>query len=213
VAAVTHPETGPLRPGCRTVRKLAEAVEALRAACRAPHAVAALLLDHDHAHLAALTAAEPEPGRCDVAVRVVRSDTAQTLRDEHLRVRLPHPQPWPSVADVLVEAQPAGRPWREAAQRARTLAGDCPGALVVAVHSPSQCVVRTPGDRLLRLTARTGGRPHWATWASLLHAWLVAGVPSRALAPTSAHLLHLPPRDGANRPAAWDQAVTLHPLP
>jgi hypothetical protein len=205
-------ETRPPRLTWRDVRRLAAAVEALPRPWSAPPTVAALLPRAEHACLAVLWAAEPEPGRAQVVVRVLRSDTVRTRRDHHLRVLLPHPHPWPAVADVLVEGQAGDRPWREHADRARGLARARPGAQVVAAHGASRCVLRVRGDRTLRLTTESGGGAAWATWASLVHAWLVAGVPPAALAGSSAHLLRLPSGDDGARPS-WDQTVALRPHP
>ncbi|NEB03152.1 transcriptional regulator [Streptomyces sp. SID13726] len=115
------------------------------------------------AHLvtAHLVLAHPAPGR--------------TVVDRHLRVALPAPLPWPLLADVLVT------PGSHAGVADR-LASTHPGAAVVAVHCGSVCWLRLgpdlgPADVVrLTLTAQHAALRSWAAWASLAHAWLVAGL-------------------------------------
>ncbi|MDX3640048.1 hypothetical protein [Streptomyces sp. MB09-02B] len=98
------------------------------------------------------------------------------LVDEHLRVELPAPWPWPVLADVLV-APGSG----DAA--ADALAAAHPGTAVVAVHTgptgAGRCWLRVgPHGRVpirLRLTAHHAALHPWPVWASLAHTWLVTG--------------------------------------
>ncbi|MFF7394128.1 hypothetical protein ACFZAE_37515 [Streptomyces scabiei] len=93
------------------------------------------------------------------------------LVDEHLRVELPAPWPWPALADVLV-APGSG----DAA--ADALAAAHPGTAVVAVHTGAgRCWLRVgPHGRVpirLHLTERHAAVHPWPVWASLAHTWLV----------------------------------------
>lgn len=93
--------------------------------------------------------------------------------DEHLRVELPAPPPWPALADVLV-APGAGN------GAADELAAANPGAAVVAVHTGAgSCWLRVgPHGRVplrLVLTERHAAVCPWPVWASLAYAWLVTG--------------------------------------
>ncbi|MEU5109213.1 MULTISPECIES: transcriptional regulator [unclassified Streptomyces] len=116
------------------------------------------------------------------AVRRIRGvlkhpESGAEIVDEHLRVELPAPGTWSTLADVLLatgEGQDA-----IAELRARH-----PGALVVAVHHGPRCRLWLgPGGRTLALRARRPSpTPPWGLWASLAHTWLVAGLPVTALA-------------------------------
>ncbi|MGW0842501.1 hypothetical protein ACWD26_20515 [Streptomyces sp. NPDC002787] len=93
--------------------------------------------------------------------------------DEHLRVELPAPPPWPALADVLV-APGAGD------SAADALAAGHPGTAVVAVHAGTgRCWLRVgPYGRApirLLLTERHAALRPWPVWASLAHAWLMTG--------------------------------------
>ncbi|MEV0260051.1 transcriptional regulator [Streptomyces sp. NPDC050617] len=109
--------------------------------------------------------------------------------DEHLRIELPAPAPWPRLADVLLGEG-------EGEQSAAELAACHPGALVVAVHRGHACWLRFAGGgcALTLDGRRSAARSSWAVWASLAHAWLVSGLPAAefASAPVSLLLDHSP---------------------
>ncbi|MFE7120574.1 transcriptional regulator [Streptomyces sp. NPDC057654] len=111
--------------------------------------------------------------------------------DEHLRVELPAPAPWPRLADVLLGEGEGDR-------SAERLAACHPGALVVAVYRDHECWIRfADGGCALTLDAqRSAARSSWAVWASLAHAWLVSGLPVAefASAPVRLVLGHSPAR-------------------
>ncbi|MET7933006.1 hypothetical protein [Streptomyces sp. NPDC005322] len=146
-------------------------------------------------------------------VHVLRGDrdTAPVL-DRHVRAGVPTPHRWRMVADVLVTRGGPGRPG--------ALARRHPGALVTAAYHGQDCWLRLGiggGARLRmrkRSTAFGAAAPPWdlpwPDWASLVHAWLVAGVPPEALAPSSARLI--PARTGAGG-AAPEQTVLLRAEP
>ncbi|MEU1804805.1 hypothetical protein [Streptomyces sp. NPDC019937] len=114
---------------------------------------------------------------------VSRAVASRTV-DEHLRVLLPTPMPSLSpLADVLLAAAEAGA---EPRRQTAALAARHPGALVVAVHRGLDLWMRLgPDGRALTLRARcpAAGPPWavWAVWASVAHAWLVAGLPAEEL--------------------------------
>lgn len=165
---------------------------------------AVLLVPDSHAHPAALgVLAEPvcragggigaDSTAVVSTVMVARTDTGAPVVDRHLRVGVSAPRPWRLAADVLMA--PGG------ASQATSLACRHPGALVVAAVRDRECWVRvrvgTSGGVLLRIreqaaAPRAGSPPRlppWPVWASLVHAWLVAGLPAQALASSSAHLV------------------------
>ncbi|UUU33292.1 hypothetical protein JIX56_27450 [Streptomyces sp. CA-210063] len=113
------------------------------------------------------------PGPWARYVRVLAPGPAAgpAVVDEHLRVELPAPRPWPALADVLV-APGAGH------DAADALAVGHPGAAVVAVHTGAgRCWLRVgPYGHVpirLTLTERHAARCPWPVWASLAHARLV----------------------------------------
>ncbi|MET8180847.1 hypothetical protein [Streptomyces sp. NPDC005336] len=142
-------------------------------------------------------------------VTVLRADrdTAPVL-DRHLRVGIPAPHRWRMAADVLVTSGGPGQP--------AALARRHPGALVTAAYHGPDCWLRLRigGGARLRMRKRTAAPGaaapprdlSWPVWASLVHAWLVAGVPPEALAPSSARLI--PARTGAGG-VAPEQTVLL----
>ncbi|WP_173870671.1 hypothetical protein SALCHL_002745 [Streptomyces albus subsp. chlorinus] len=93
------------------------------------------------------------------------------VMDRHLRVRLPAPLPCPELADVVVAR--GGGP-----EAVRRLAREHPNALVAAAHMGTRCWVTLGGgtDALLELGPQQFAGLPWQTWASLLHAWRVAGL-------------------------------------
>ncbi|MER6530485.1 hypothetical protein [Streptomyces sp. NPDC001508] len=98
--------------------------------------------------------------------------------DEHVRVSLPAGKRWPSLGDVLVG------PGAGATSAAETALSH-PGALVVAVHHGPRCWLRLgPEGTALELEAQGPGQSAriWGTFASLAHAWLVAGLPAAEFA-------------------------------
>ncbi|WP_420303656.1 hypothetical protein [Streptomyces sp. MAR4 CNX-425] len=134
----------------------------------------------------------PSPGpvhRVRVAVRRdgtgapdagVRRGGASPEADEHLRVGLPAPAPWPRLADVLLT--PGRGPADVPAVAARH-----PGALVVAVYRGGRCWLRCGGRvhslRIPDADADAGApapRPdsgwRWRAVASAVHAWRTAGL-------------------------------------
>jgi hypothetical protein len=129
-----------------------------------------------------------------IRVGTVSAGRPSPVLDRHLRAGGAAPRPWRMAADVLVA--PGGP------ERAAGLARRHPGALVTAAHSGSDCWVllgtgtRTP-LRLRKRGAPSGaaappGDLPWPVWASLVHAWLVAGVSPRTLASSSARPVPVP---------------------
>lgn len=123
------------------------------------------------------TAGRRSPGSCAPWGRYVRVTRAGAggvaVVDEHLRVRLPAPRPWPALADVLV-APGSGD------DAADVLAAAHPGSAVVAVHTGAErCWLRLgPHGRTpvrLTLTGRHAALHPWPVWASLAHTWLMTG--------------------------------------
>jgi hypothetical protein len=86
--------------------------------------------------------------------------------DEHLRVGLDAPLRRRRLADVLVGSGTGPDATH-------------PGALVVAVHRGAECVLRFGSGALPSVTLgpRHAAQASWDVWASLAHAWLVAGLP------------------------------------
>ncbi|MFF9480180.1 hypothetical protein [Streptomyces sp. NPDC014733] len=119
----------------------------------------------------------PVPG-AGTAVRTavrLRLPDGRRMTDHHLRVAPPAPRPWPLLADVLVVRDP-GR------AGAAHLA---PGAAVLALpQGPSGCRLRCGPrrDAWVELGPGHAAVAPWEVWASLAHAWLVAGLPVQALA-------------------------------
>jgi hypothetical protein len=108
-----------------------------------------------------------------VTVRLTHPNGGPTFVDRHVRVGLPAPRPWPLLADVLVAQGVDG-------STVDALAATHPGAAVVAVHHGAQaCWLRLgPYGQVpvrLALDARHAAVRPWHAWASLAHAWLVAG--------------------------------------
>ncbi|WP_159043234.1 hypothetical protein [Streptomyces sp. NBRC 110028] len=127
-----------------------------------------------------------------LASRTVASRTV----DEHLRVLLPTPVPsLAPLADVLLAGAEAGT---EPRRQTAALAARHPGALVVAVHRGLDLWMRLgPDGRALTLRARcpAAGPPWavWAVWASVAHAWLVAGLPAGELGAAPLRLMWVQP--------------------
>lgn len=137
--------------------------------------------------MTALTVALYEDPRARGPVRrtevtLLHPDTGAPVVDEHVRVRLPAPSPLPLLADVLVAGGDGPR-------SATALAGRHPGALVVAVHRGPRCWLLLGGEgRPVTLDARRTEAP-WAIWASVAHAWLVAGLPVARFATTAIRIV------------------------
>ncbi|MFF7652775.1 hypothetical protein ACFZCY_23645 [Streptomyces sp. NPDC007983] len=132
-----------------------------------------------------------------MASRTVASRPAASRTvDEHLRVLLPTPMPSLSpLADVLLAGAEAGT---EPRRQTAALAARHPGALVVAVHRGLDLWMRLgPDGRTLTLRARcpAAGPPWavWAVWASVAHAWLVAGLPAEELGAAPLRLMWVQP--------------------
>ncbi|MEV2234252.1 hypothetical protein AB0H69_37595 [Streptomyces phaeochromogenes] len=128
------------------------------------------------------------PSVHDVEVTLTLPGHDRPFVDRHLRVTLPAPSPWPSLADVLLAPDvpggggAGGRGDTEGAA-ADAMAAGHPGAAVVAVHHGTRlCRLRlgpydsgaTRAPLTLTLTARHAALHPWPVWASLAHAWLVA---------------------------------------
>ncbi|MBM9503670.1 hypothetical protein [Actinacidiphila acididurans] len=131
-------------------------------------------------------------GPAPTVVQVVRADTGAVTVDRHLRVEADAdaPDPWRVVADVLVT--------RGGPQQVTELARHHPGALVVAAHDGPDCwlLLGSPRDSRVRACWRrpdpgtaAGTDPPWPVWASLVHSWLVAGIPAETVRTSSALLL------------------------
>lgn len=126
-------------------------------------------------------------------VRVVLTGASgERVVDEHLRAGLHAPLRGRRLADVLVgcdgdegdgsdafDGPGYGPDGGCAVCTRRGSASRHPGALVVAVPRGAECVLRyggcaAAGDRLT-LDGAHRARAPWEVWASLAHAWLVAG--------------------------------------
>lgn len=107
-------------------------------------------------------------------VRVLLTGVAGTVAfDEHLRADADAPYRLRGIADVLVGT--VSRP------------EDCRNAAVIATPRGEQCLLQCgvaggsrPVVRVLLGAAHRAQAP-WETWASVAHAWLVAGFPAEAL--------------------------------
>ncbi|MEU7041604.1 transcriptional regulator [Streptomyces varsoviensis] len=116
-------------------------------------------------------AAGEQEGVRRTRVVLVHPASGAQIVDEHLRVELPAPAPWPRLADVLVGKG-------EGERCAAELAMCHPGALVVAVYRGRDGWIRFASEGCSRsLSTRRSPSPSWATWASLAHAWLLSGLP------------------------------------
>ncbi|MER7795043.1 hypothetical protein [Streptomyces sp. NPDC097640] len=115
--------------------------------------------------------------------------------DEHLRVELPAPGKWSTLADVLLATG-------EGQDGIAELRAHHPGALVVAVYHGPRCRLWLgPGGHTLALRARRPSPvPPWGLWASLAHTWLVAGLPVTALASV---VVRLPRVQSSARCSHW----------
>lgn len=137
--------------------------------------------------MTALTVALYEDPRARGPVRrtevtLLHPATGAPVVDEHVRVRLPAPSPLLLLADVLVAGGDGPR-------SATALAGRHPGALVVAVHRGPRCWLLLGGaGRPVTLDARRTDAP-WAIWASVAHAWLVAGLPVAEFGTTAVRIV------------------------
>ncbi|WP_314174663.1 hypothetical protein [Streptomyces winkii] len=130
-------------------------------------------------------------------VRVVLTGAAgERVVDEHLRAGLHAPPRGRRLADVLVGCGGNDGPRPDCGCAACTGRGSAvrhPGALVVAVPRNAECVLRygaaaggasgfaapdaSGTDGRLTLGSAHRARAPWEAWASLAHAWLVAGWP------------------------------------
>ncbi|GAA2240636.1 hypothetical protein GCM10010145_03000 [Streptomyces ruber] len=152
--------------------------------------------------MSTVTAGERPAGAWWCRVRVTEAAEGghgpRRVLDEHLRVTLPAPPPWLSLADVLL-APGTGHGAADA------LAAGCPGAAVVAVHlGTARCWVRIgpyghAPARMVLTELHAALRP-WSAWASLAHAWLVTRVPPRS-SPAPAEVV-LPHGRPAQSPAS-----------
>jgi len=113
-------------------------------------------------------------------------DDAVPFLDRHIRARARGATPWPQLADVL--AGPGGRRCSQehALLELGQLRRQHPGALVTVLpYGDHRCAVRL-GCGTVLLLAPPPGEPGRSllplpTVASILHAWLAAGVPPHAL--------------------------------
>lgn len=150
----------------------------------------------------------------DIRQRGVRRTGATLLQrerglrviDEHLRIRLSAPHPMPLLADVLVAGWPqagldhagirrttfpegtarAEGASDEAPARFVAWLADChPGALVVAVYRGPYCWLRLGGGARTLVRRPDWPVQSWAVWASVAHAWLVAGLRPEAFDPAT----------------------------
>ncbi|MFE0188906.1 transcriptional regulator [Streptomyces sp. NPDC058989] len=137
-----------------------------------------------------------------VRVGLLLPGSGRPVVDRHLRVRTPAPRPWPRLADVLAV------PGADAAA-AGDVAGRHPGAAVVAVYRDGErCGLRLggpygSGGALLSLGAGRAAGICWETWASLAHAWLVAGLSVAGLASAAVRVIR--------RPVPWGQSGAVSP--
>ncbi len=126
-----------------------------------------------------------------VRVGLLLPGSGRPVVDRHLRVTTPAPRPWPRLADVLAV------PGADTAA-ACDVAGRHPGAAVVAVYRDGEgCGLRLGGPHgsggaLLELAARRSAGICWETWASLAHAWLVAGLSVAGLASAAVRVVRRP---------------------
>lgn len=109
--------------------------------------------------------------------------------DEHTRTRLPAPDRWSQLGDVLVERGTG-------ASTAASTAASHPGVLVVAVHRGRRCWLRL-GAVGTMCEFQAGGPEFpddaWETLASLAHAWLVAGRPASEFGSVPLYVLRVQP--------------------
>jgi hypothetical protein len=110
---------------------------------------------------------------------VLRRADAPPIRDPHLRVEVGKATPKSRRADVVV-----GHSYE-----VDELARQHPGALVVAGRRSAEYRLRLGPDTgmVLRIT---GAGSTWPMWSSVLHAWLVAGLPPAALGHASGLAVH-----------------------
>ncbi|MFG2291264.1 hypothetical protein ACGFOU_34955 [Streptomyces sp. NPDC048595] len=126
-----------------------------------------------------------------VRVGLLLPGSGRPVVDRHLRVTTPAPRPWPRLADVLAV------PGADTAA-ACDVAGRHPGAAVVAGYRDGEgCGLRLggpygSGGALLELAARRSAGICWETWASLAHAWLVAGLSVAGLASAAVRVVRRP---------------------
>lgn len=123
-------------------------------------------------------------------VRVLITGARGTVAaDEHLRATAGAPLRVRGIADVLVGPE---RP------------AECLGAAVVAVPSGDRCLLECGvADGRAVVPVRLGpahrAQASWETWASVAHAWLVAGLPAAELGSV--------PGAGAEQPGGRRHAI------
>jgi len=157
------------------------------------------------------------PSVHDVEVALTLPGHNRPFVERHLRVALPAPSPWPSLADVLLARGAPG-------VTADALAAGHPGAAVVAVHHGTrECRLRlepydcgtTRVPLAVTLTARHAALHPWPVWASLAHAWLVAHSgtswpgAARTDAPQPEHPLSEAPQPRSPEPEAAPPSSSL----
>lgn len=158
------------------------------------------------------------PGAELVEAVVRREGCAALLPDCHLRARPGGSQSWAQLADVLVGPDVGRCSRRRALVALGELRRRCPGALVTVVpYGDRRCAVRL-GSGLVLLLAPAPGWPERArlpsaALASLLHAWLAAGVPPQALAPAVVETVRYPSAGGGlSRAGGLRGRVLIRPL-
>lgn len=144
-------------------------------------------------------------------VTLAHPESGAEVVDEHSRVGLPAPARTAALADVLLADVPHGDlPRADAAgpARAAELAAAHPGALVVAVHRGHDCWIRFTCQGRTRVLAvhRPDAGPGGQVWdvlASLVHAWLSAGLPADRLGPVlSSAAVRVHPAAGPPSPSS-----------
>ncbi|MES4903603.1 MULTISPECIES: hypothetical protein [unclassified Streptomyces] len=150
--------------------------------------------------MTALRVAVSERTEGQEAARLIRGvlihpESGAEIVDEHLRVELPAPDRWSTLADVLLATG-------EGQEGIAQLRAGHPGALVLAVHRGPRCRLWLgPGGHTLDLRARRPSSvPPWGLWASLAHTWLVAGLPVTAL---ESAVVRLPGVQSRARSSHW----------
>jgi len=169
-------------------------------------AAGVVLLPDGRRMSAVLTSTAVARGVTLVEAVVRREDGTAPFLDRHLRARARGARPWPRMADVLTAPGGRGCSRERALRELGRLRQQHPGALVTVLrYGEHRCAVRL-GSGAVLLLAPAPGAPVRALLpssavASLLHAWLAAGIPPDALAGAVIETLRLPSSTGPSSTA------------